>query len=70
MAKLSKGDHVQWSTSQGTTSGKIERIVEGTTTVGGTKLKGSKDEPIYIVKSDKTGKRAGHKAGALKKKSS
>jgi hypothetical protein len=70
MAELKKGDKVEWNTSQGTTHGTVQRKVTDETTVGGTTLKGSKDDPVYVVKSDKSGKEAGHKAGALRKRSS
>ena len=70
MAKhLKKGDRVHWNTSQGRTTGRVEKVVKSETEVGGTKLKGSKDDPVYIVESDKTGREAGHKEGALTKKS-
>ena len=68
MAKLKTGDKVRWNTSQGETSGKVVQISTRRTKVGGTELKGSDNEPIYLVKSEKTGKKAGHKAGALQKK--
>ncbi len=68
MAKLRKGDEVRWNTSQGETSGKVVEIATRRTKVGGTELKGSEEEPIYLVKSDKTGKKAGHKRRALRKK--
>lgn len=64
-----QGDKVQWNTSQGRTEGEVQRKVTEETKVGGTTLKGSKDDPVYIVKSDKSGKEAGHKAGALDKRS-
>ena len=60
------GDKVRWNTPQGETHGVVQRRETKTVTVGGTKLKGSEDDPVYIVKSDKTGKEAGHKAGALR----
>lgn len=69
MAKVKKGDRVEWNTSQGKTTGKVVDKAQKETKVGETKLKGSKDDPVYIVKSDKTGKKAGHKKDALKKKS-
>ena len=70
--RLEKGDRVHRNTSQGRTSGVVEKKVTSRTKVGGTELKGSKQDPVYIVKSDKTGARAGHKEGALsrRKKSS
>ena len=70
MAKhLKKGDRVQWNTSQGKTTGRVEKIVKSKTKVGGTELKGTEADPVYVVKSDKTGKEAGHKEGALTEKS-
>ncbi len=60
------GDKVRWNTPQGETHGVVLRKETKTVTVGGTKLKGSEDDPVYIVKSDKTGKQAGHKASGLK----
>ena len=35
----------------------------------GTKVKGTKDDPRYVVESDKSGKQAAHRGDALKKKS-
>ena len=37
------------------------------TKIKGHKVAASKDNPQYIVKSDKSGKQAAHKASALKK---
>lgn len=74
MAKgLKKGDEVEWSTPQGKTRGKVKQKVTGEKRVGnegqkGTKVKGSKDDPRYVVVSEKSGKQAAHKAGALKKR--
>jgi hypothetical protein len=66
---LHTGDEVEWNTPQGTTPGKVQRQVTDEIKVGGTTLKGSDDDPVYVVKSDKSGKKAGHKAGALRKRS-
>ncbi len=68
MANLRTGDRVEWNTSQGKTTGHIERVVTGSVKIGGTELKGSKDDPVYIVESEKTSARAGHKADALTKR--
>lgn len=67
--KLRKGDQVEWETSQGTTSGKVEKKVTGKTKIKGHEVKASKDDPQYVVESDKTGAKAAHKPSALKKKS-
>ena len=54
--------------------GTVKKKVTGTERVGnsgqkGTEVKGSKDDPRYIVESDKTGKEAAHKGDSLTKKS-
>ena len=71
--KIKKGDKVEWKTPQGKTTGTVKEKVTGEKRVGnkgqkGTRVKGSKDDPRYVVESDKSGKQAAHKAGSLKKK--
>ncbi len=61
------GDHVQWNTSQGITTGRIEKILTEATDIGGHHVAASVEEPQYLVRSDKTGKQAAHKPQALKK---
>jgi hypothetical protein len=74
MAKrLNKGDSVEWSTPQGKTSGKVVEKLTGEKRVGnkgqkGTKVKGSKEDPRYVVESEGSGKKAAHKPDALTKK--
>jgi Hypervirulence associated proteins TUDOR domain len=74
MAKdLKRGDRVEWGTPQGKTTGKVKRKVTGEERVGnkgqrGTKVKGSKDDPRYVVESEKSGKQAAHKPDSLKRK--
>lgn len=66
--KLRKGDEVAWDTSQGETTGKVVEKKTKDFSVKGTKLKASPDDPRYLVESDKSGKRAGHKPDELRKK--
>ena len=66
---LSKGDKVSWKTSQGETHGTVERKQTSDTHIKGHKVSASKDDPQYIVKSDKSGALAAHKPEALKKTS-
>lgn len=66
MPTVSKGDKVQWQTSQGPTEGRVTRKVTGPAKAGGHVAKASRD-PQYEVKSSKSGKAAIHKARALKK---
>ena len=62
------GDEVSWGTSQGETHGKVVRKQTTPTQIKGHKVAASKDNPEYIVKSDKSGKEAAHKPQELKKK--
>lgn len=64
---LKAGDKVSWETSQGRTKGKVVRKQTSPTTIKGHTVKASPDDPQYIVKSEKTGARAAHKPGALRK---
>ena len=71
--QLKKGDKVESSTPQGKTEGQVKEKVTGERRVGndgqkGQRIKGSEDEPRYVVESDKSGKRAAHKPESLDKK--
>lgn len=61
------GDAVKWDHSQGTTKGKVVKKVTSPTQIKGHKVAASKDNPEYIVKSDKTGAKAAHMPGELRK---
>lgn len=67
MSELKKGDDVTWKTHGTETSGTVEQEITTETEAAGRKVKASKDEPQYLVKSDKSGKEAVHKANALEK---
>jgi hypothetical protein len=67
--ELKKGDHVEWNTSQGKTHGTVEKKQTTETHIKKHKVAATKDDPQYIVKSDKTGAKAAHKPDELKKKS-
>ncbi len=69
MAKsLKTGDKVEWDTSQGKAHGKVVKKQTSETHIKSHKVAASKDNPQYIVQSDKSGKKAAHKPGELKKK--
>ena len=65
MAEPSKGDHVTWKTHGTTTSGEVEKKITKETEEAGRTVKASKDEPQFLVKSDKSSNEAVHKAAAL-----
>jgi Hypervirulence associated proteins TUDOR domain len=64
-AEFSKGDHVTWQSHGSTTEGTVERKITEDTEASGRTVRASKDEPQYEVRSDKSGKTAVHKPGAL-----
>ena len=63
---LKTGDAVRWNSHGGTAEGKVVKKVTSETSIKGHKVKASRDEPQFIVETDE-GKRAAHKAEALKK---
>ncbi len=68
MAKgFSKGDKVEWNTPQGKTTGTVVEKLTGATDVSGHHVAASKEEPQYLVESEKSGKKAAHKPEALTK---
>ena len=69
MAKtLKPGDKVAWDTSHGVTQRRVVRKQTSKTQIKGHTVKASKDNPQYIVESEKSGKRAAHKPDELRKK--
>jgi hypothetical protein len=71
--KLKRGDKVSWETPQGRTKGKVVKKLTSDARVGnkgqkGTKVSASKDDPRYVVESEKSGKRAAHRPGSLRKR--
>jgi hypothetical protein len=67
MADFKKGDHVKWKSHGGEAVGVVEKIITEDTEAAGRTVRASKDEPQYLVKSEKSGGEAVHKGSALKK---
>ncbi len=68
MAKeLKPGDKVSWKSHGGEAVGHVVKKVTAPMTIKGHKVAASEDNPEYLVESDKSGGRAAHKPGALKK---
>ncbi|MBX9881665.1 MAG: DUF2945 domain-containing protein [Sphingomonas sp.] len=63
---LKQGDKVSWKSHGGTAHGKVVKKQTSPTEIKGHKVAASKDNPQFIVESDKGG-RAAHKRGALHK---
>ncbi len=64
---LKPGTKVSWNTSQGRTTGKVVKKQTRATKIKTHKVAASKDNPEYIVKSDKSGAKAAHKRKGLKR---
>jgi len=60
-----KGDHVSWSSHGNKVEGEVEQKITKRTEAAGRTVDASEDDPQYKVKSDKTGREAVHKPGAL-----
>ncbi|MDB9526697.1 DUF2945 domain-containing protein [Oscillatoria sp. CS-180] len=61
------GDRVKWNTAQGETVGKVVKKLTSKTEIKGHTVKASKDNPEYLVESEKTGAQAAHKPESLSK---
>jgi hypothetical protein len=65
---LKKGDHVTWQSHGGEAEGEVEKKITSDTEAAGRTVRASKDEPQFLVKSEKSGGEAVHKPEALHKK--
>ncbi|MFG3350308.1 DUF2945 domain-containing protein [Streptomyces sp. NPDC048018] len=66
--EFDKGDEVAWRSHGSETEGTVERKITERTRAAGRTVDASSDEPQYEVRSEKSGRTAVHKPGALKKK--
>ena len=66
--EFSKGDHVTWKSHGGEAEGEVVKKITSDTKEAGRQVRASKDDPQYLVKSEKSGGEAVHKPSALNKK--
>jgi hypothetical protein len=64
---LRTGDHVTWKSHGGTAEGTVEKKITADTEAAGRTVRASKDDPQYLVKSEKSGGEAVHRPSALEK---
>ncbi len=62
-----QGDRVEWNSSGHTVDGTVKKELTEPTDLKGHHFDASKENPEYLVESDKTGKEAIHKPESLKK---
>jgi hypothetical protein len=61
------GDHVGWNSEAGHMRGTIRKKITSVITFKGYRVRASKEEPQYLIKSDTTDHLAMHKGSALRK---
>ena len=61
------GDHVEWNSEAGRVRGTIKKRITSEITFKGYTVHASKEEPQYLIDSDKTDHQAMHKGSALNK---
>ncbi|TPW78318.1 DUF2945 domain-containing protein [Schumannella sp. 10F1B-5-1] len=64
--QITVGTRVSWATSQGRTRGRVVERKTADFQFDGQKFTASRDEPAFIVESEKTNARAAHKGSALR----
>jgi hypothetical protein len=62
------GDKVTWDSSQGEVAGTVRKKLTSPMKIKSHEVKASKENPEYLVTSDKTGAEAAHKPAELKKR--
>jgi DUF2945 family protein len=65
--ELRRGDRVQWSFRGRRVVGRVRRRLSSRTVVNDRVVAASKDDPRYLVRSEKTGKETTRRAQALRK---
>jgi DUF2945 family protein len=64
---LRKGDYVTWRSHGEVVHGTVEKKITERVSEAGRTVDASPEEPQYKVRSDKTGRDAVHKPGALRR---
>ena len=61
-----RGDRVEWSFRGRRVTGRVRRKLTSRTEVGGRPVAASKDDPRYVLRTDKTGTETTRRPGALR----
>lgn len=64
----STGDKVSWKSHGQNVTGRVKKRITDRTRAAGRTVDASPEEPQYEVESDKTGRSAVHRPGALRKR--
>jgi hypothetical protein len=63
--QFKRGDRVEWNFRGRIVAGRVRRRITSRTELDGQVVAGSKDEPRYLVRSEKTGKETVRRGAAL-----
>jgi hypothetical protein len=63
--EFKRGDRVQWNFRGRPVVGRVRRRLTSRTEVGGQVVAASKDDPRYVVRSEKTGRETARRPQAL-----
>jgi Hypervirulence associated proteins TUDOR domain len=62
-----RGDRVEWSFRGHTVSGTVRRRLTERTEIGGRVVAASKDDPRYVVRSERSGRETARRPSALRR---
>jgi hypothetical protein len=62
-----RGDRVEWNFRGHRVTGRVRRRVTARTEIGGHVVAASRDDPRYVVRSDKSGKETTRRPEALRR---
>ena len=65
--EFKRGDRVEWNFRGRTVTGRVRRRLTARTEIAGQVVAASKDDPRYVVRSDKSGKETTRKPAALRR---
>jgi hypothetical protein len=65
--ELKTGDHVSWNSEAGRVSGVIRKKISAPIKFKGYTVRATREEPQYLIESEKTDHLAVHKGSALRK---
>lgn len=67
MGQFKRGDRVEWKFGRGKAVGVVRKKLTTRTEVGGHVVAASKDDPRYLVETEKSRKQTAKRPGVLKK---
>jgi hypothetical protein len=66
-SEFKRGDRVEWNYRGSPVIGKVLRKLTAPAEIGGRRANASPEDPRYVVRSEKSGKEAAHRAAVLRR---